>query len=222
MDSQYIIHTVGLGDTIQSIADLYGVEWSQLVIVNGLEYPYIDDDVVLNENINSDGVAKVGSKLVIPSSELKIPNKTNNSSAEIENYALGSDLDLFSLEETSNHVVNLEVQGQLTDDNKGDLKLVQGIANLRQQLIIRLGTTKGALLLHPEFGSHISEYIGAKSTVELLVKIKLEVQECLLGDFRVQDVTDVTVLSQDGKIYVDCIVHPIAPYSTFKLTHLYS
>ena len=42
--SQYVVHTVGAGDTIQAIGDLYGVDWTELVVVNGLEYPYIDDD----------------------------------------------------------------------------------------------------------------------------------------------------------------------------------
>ena len=54
--SQYIVHTVGAGDTIQAIGDLYGVDWTELVIVNGLEYPYIDDDLFLNEHEDMDGV----------------------------------------------------------------------------------------------------------------------------------------------------------------------
>lgn len=223
MASQYVIHTVGAGDTIQAIGLLYGVDWTELVTINGLEYPYIDDDLYINENESLDGVAKIGSKLVIPTAGINIPNKTNNSSEEIEKYAFGSDLDLFSLEETETHVVNLEVEGQLTDDTKGDIKLSEGIANLRQQLILRLGTPKGALLLHPEFGSKIYRYIGKRITVELLTKIKLEVQECLLGDFRVLGVSNITVVGKNRGIYVECFVHPIEPYSTpFRLSQTFT
>ena len=222
MASQYIVHTVGAGDTIQAIGLLYGVDWTELVEINGLEYPYIDDDLYINENEKLDGVAKIGSKLVIPTPGINIPNKTNNSSVEVEKYAFGCDLDLFSLEETQNHTINLEVEGQLTDDNKGDIKLSEGIANLRQQLIIRLGTPKGSLLLHPEFGSNILNYVGARTTVELLNKIRLEVQECLLGDFRVLGVSNITAIGKNKGIYIECFVHPTEPYSSpFRLSHYY-
>lgn len=220
MASQYTMHTVGAGDTIQSIGLLYGVDWTELVTINGLEYPYIDDDLYINENKDIDGVAKIGSKLVIPTAGINIPNKTNNSSKEIEKYAFGCDLDLFSLETSESAVVNLEIEGELTNDNKGDIKLSEGIVNLRQQLVIRLGTPKGALLLHPEFGSHIHEYIGKRITVELLTKMKLEVQECLLGDFRVLGVSDITVIGKNSGVYVECFVQPIEPYSVpFRLSH---
>lgn len=222
MASQYIVHTVGAGDTVQSIGLLYGVDWTELVSINGLEYPYIDDSIELNEYENIDSVAKIGSKLVIPTTGLNIPQKTNNSSEEVEKYAFGCDLDLFSMEESENHVVNLEVEGQLTDDTKGDIKLSEGIENLRQQLIIRLGTPKGALLLHPDFGTHLLDYIGKRTTVELLTKIQLEIQESLLGDFRVLGVSDISVIFKDHGVFVDCIVHPIEPYSVFKLSHVFT
>lgn len=222
MPSQYIVHTVGAGDTIQSIGLLYGVDWTELVTINGLEYPYIDDDIELNEYENIDSVAKIGSQLVIPTPGINIPIKTNNSTQEIEKYAFGCDLDLFSEEQSENNVINLEVQGQLTDDQHGDIKLAEGIENLRQQLIIRLGTPKGALLLHPEFGSNILDYVGKKTTVELLIKVKLEVQECLLGDFRVTEVENIQVVFRDHGLFVDCIIHPIKPYSVFRLNHVFS
>ena len=223
MASQFIMHTVGVGDTIQSIGQLYDVDWTELVVINGLEYPYIDDDLYINEHEELDGVAKVGSKLVIPTPGINIPNKTNNSAKEIEKYAYGCDLDIFSTELGEHKVANLEIQGELTDDTKGDIKLSEGINNLRQQLIIRLGTPKGALLLHPEFGSNIHKYIGKRITVELLTKVKLEVQECILGDFRVLGVSDVTAIGKNTGIYVECFVHPVEPYtSSFRLSHTFT
>lgn len=220
MASQYIVHTVGVGDTIQSIGLLYDVDWTELAIVNGLEYPYIDDSIELNEYANVDTVAKVGSKLVIPTKGLNIPKKTNNIADEIEKYAFGCDLDLFSFD--TSKVVNLEIEGQLTDDGRGDIKLSEGMENLRQQLIIRLGTPKGSLLLHPDFGTHILDYIGKRVTKELLIKIKLEVQECLMGDFRVLGVDDVEVVFRDHGVFVECVVQPIEPYSVFKLSYVFS
>lgn len=220
--SQYIMHTVGMGDTIQSIGDLYNVDWTELVVVNGLEYPYIDDDLIINENIDLDGVAKIGSKLLIPTAGISVPIKTNNSAEEIEKYAFGCDLDLYSLEETENHVINLESEGQLTDNTNGDIKLVEGLVNLRQQLITRMGTPKGTLLLHPSFGSNIDKYIGKRTSTEVLIDISLEIQECLLGDFRVNGVSDITCIFQDRKIYVECVIHPIEPYSSFRISHTFN
>ena len=220
--SQYIIHTVGMGDTIQSIGLSYGVRWEEIVQVNGLEYPYIDDNLYINEYNEVDSVAKVGSKLVIPTPGIKIPVKSNNSSKEMEEYIFGVDLDLFSSFLESSSVMRLEIEGELSHNQKGDLKLSSGIDNLRQQLIIKLGTPKGSLLLHPEFGSRINDFVGKKITIETLTKVKLEVQECLLGDFRVSGISDLSVIGKDGGIFVECIIHPIESYpSAFRLSHLF-
>ena len=95
MAEQYTMHTVTEGDTIQSIGLLYGVDWTKLVTVNGLEYPYINCNVTEDEYTEKDTVANIGSKLVIPFDGIQVPNKTNNSSKEIEKYNFGCDLDLF-------------------------------------------------------------------------------------------------------------------------------
>lgn len=220
--SRYIVHTVGAGDTIQSIGALYGVDWTELVTVNGLEYPFIDDDIIDNEHELIDSVAKIGSKLVIPTPGLNIPIKTNNSADEVEKYAFGCDLDLYSLSETENHIINVETDRQLSDNGKGDVRLAEGINNLRQQLTTRLGTYKGTLLLHPEYGSKLMDYIGKRTTVEVLTEVSLEVQECLMEDFRVQGVSEVNCSFQEHGIYVSCIIIPIPPYSPFKLSDTFT
>lgn len=222
MSSQYLTHIVGIGDTIQSIGHMYNVDWTELVAVNGLEYPYIDDDLYLNEHQDIDKVAKVGSVLVVPTNGLKIPVKTNNSSEELENYALGCDLDLFTLDVSEKGIINLEVEGQLSSDEKGDLKIAKGIDNLRQQLTIRLGTPKGTLLLHPEFGSNLLSFIGKKVTEELLTEVGLEVEECMLSDFRVQEVSNLQVIFKEHGIHVECCISPISPYPSFQFGHTFT
>lgn len=222
MASQYIVHTVGVGDTIQAIAMMYGCDWTELVTINGLEYPYIDDVIGVSEYADNDAVAKVGSKLVIPTTGINIPQKTNNSSAEVEKYAFGCDLDLYSWDNGETASNNLETEGELSSDGKGDVLLSEGLNNLRQQLTTRLGTPKGALLLHPEFGTNLLDYIGRRTTVELLTKIQLEIRECLLSDFRVKDVGDINVAFHDHAIFVDCIIYPIEPYSVFRLSQQFT
>lgn len=217
--SNYKVHIVGDGDTIQSIGDLYSVDWTEIVTINGLDYPYIDTTLFINEYEKVDSVAKIGSKLVIPTTDLVIPIKTNNSSQEIENYAFGCDLDIFSTEETDYGVINLEVEGELIDNYKGDIKLVEGLKNLRQQLIIRLGTPVGALLLHPEFGSKLLDYIGKTINEQVLKEVHLEIQECLLKDFRVKGVSDIKSIFKNRSVLVTCKIHPIEPYKVFELNH---
>lgn len=217
MATSFNVHTVSQGDTIQVLGTIYNVDWTQIVEVNGLEYPYIDTDIT-TDNQDKDGVAKLGSKLLIPSSGMNVPNKTNNSSQELERYSLGSDLDILLY--SSSKVINIEDSGQLSDSH-ADVKLAEGLANLRQQLTTKLGTQKGSLLLHPNFGSNLLKFIGQRVTPELLTKIKLEVQECLLEDFRVEEVTDIKVVFKNHGVYVDCMIKPIPPYSAFSYSQAF-
>lgn len=219
---KYAIHTVGSGDTIQSIGEMYNADWTEIVNINGLEYPYICDDEEDDYYQYMDTVAKLGTNLLIPSDGISFPIKTNDFSDEVERYAFGTDLDLYTNSETINKVVDLESEGELISNGLGDIKLSEGILNLRQQLITRLGTPKGALLLHPSYGSNILNYIGKRINTDVLTDIKLEIQECLLGDFRVDGVGEINVTFADNSVHVECEIKPIEPYSsTFTLSNTY-
>lgn len=217
MSSQYITHIIAEGDTIQSIGVLYNVDWTEIATINGLEYPYVNSQIDAQKD-NSD-VAVIGETLVIPSQGVVIPHRTGNSVDELESYTFGGDLCLFSQKTT----LNLEDQEkELCDNSEGDLLLVEGLNNLHQQLLIRLGTPKGTLVLHPEFGSNLTSYIGRKVTSELLTEISLEVQECILSDFRVKEISNLDVEFKDGGIHIEATIIPISPYSSFKLTYTYT
>lgn len=219
--AQYRMHTVTPGDTIQYLGDLYSVDWREIVTINGLKYPYIDTDIVDNEFAFVDTVAKIGNKLLIPNTSAVLPLKSNNTAGEVEKYAFGCDLDLYEEKISSHGVLNLETEGNLSDAENGDVLTVEGIENLRQQISTRLGTPKGTLLLHPEWGSNLLSYIGRRMTPELLTEVSLEIQECVLSDFRVQQVSDITVQFADRRVLVECIIYPIEPYSSmpFQFSH---
>ena len=229
MKSRYVTHVVTVDDNIQSIGAKYGVDWTKLAIINGLEYPYIDSQVNSTLYADNDEVAKVGDRLVIPTQGLHIPQKTNNSTQELENYAFGCDLDIFSSTVMDNNVTNLDSMGELTAGSDGDILFSEGTFNLRQQLMVRLGTPKGSLVAHPEFGSELYKHIGSVLTIERLIKIKLCIQECILGDFRVMGVSDMRAVFRQAPgatagstltakgLFIDFIVHPIEPYSVFRI-----
>lgn len=237
MKLKYLTHTVALGETIQIIGQMYGVDWTKIAIINGLEYPYIDANLQ-SEFEDNDEIAKIGSRLVIPTRGIHIPDKTNNSSEELEKYTFGSDIDLFSTSTNNNGVTNVESLGELNaDETTGDILICDGLANLRQQLIIRLGTPKGSLMMHPEWGCDLLNHIGGTMTIERLIKIKLAVQECVLGDFRVLGISDMRAefknatglqgangitYSKGRAVFIDFIVHPIEPYSVFRLAKTFS
>lgn len=231
--SRYNTYTVQPGDTIQAIGKLFNSDWTKIAVVNGLAYPFIDSELGSTNYEGNDMIAKVGTRLVIPSRNLHIPRKTNNSSKELEALTFGSDLDLYKDSLDPHNVANLESLGQLNaDDTTKDILICSGIKNLRQQLIIRLGTPRGSLLMHPEWGCNVTKYIGTKSNMENLIKIKLEVQESVLGDFRVMGISDMRAvwkysdvrdgtngrsLAPNRGVFIDFIVHPIEPYDVFRL-----
>ena len=216
-NSGYITHVVQVGDSLQKIASVYGVsDWKDLVYINNLEYPYIYDTLDASATQSTRGVLKVGDKILIPSDEYSTP--ANNIRIDnIEKQAYGCDLDIYPFDSGNEQVKNLESKGELSDNN-GDLKLSQGIRNLRQRILIRLSVAKGSMILHPNFGSDIDKYVGLKSTPQNLIKLQLAVQECILSDELVKRVQDLTVEVSNGILSVDCKIIPVPPYSPFKFT----
>lgn len=215
----YKIHIVGPGDTIQAIGDLYGVPWTQICTINGLSYPFINTEPESGDNSIPADVATVGRQLVIPTGDMIFPVRIDDAKLDVVQYILGADLDIYSCMESEHHVIQIGNTGELLDDGHGDLLLASGLRNLRQQLVTRLGTPKGTLLLHPEYGSDILQYIGRPLTPELLVEQKLCVQECLLTDFRVEGISDLTVEKPQGMpgTLIHCLVHAIDPFGVFRL-----
>lgn len=213
----YRIHTVGPGDTIQAIGDVYGVDWTHIVMVNGLVYPYINTEPESGDNHVPEGVAGIGRALLVPTGSLLFPVRTNDGVLDVEQYILGADLDIYSCMETEHGVVRLGDAGELLDDMQGDLLIASGIRNLRQQLVTRLGMPKGTLLLHPEYGSDLLRYIGKPITPELLIDVKLCVQECILADRRVEGLSELSVRSEGTTLIVDCVIHAIEPFGNFRL-----
>lgn len=213
----YKIHVVGPGDTIQAIGDVYGVDWTQIAMVNGLVYPYINTEPESGDNYIPEGVATIGRSLMIPEGRLIFPVRVNDGVMDVERYILGADLDIYSYVESDHNVIRIGETGELLDNMKGDLLLAEGVRNLRQQLVTRLGVPKGTLLLHPEYGSDILQYIGKPITPELLINVKLCIQECLLRDSRVEGLTGLKASSDGTKIHAQCIVHAVEPFGSFRL-----
>ena len=221
-DTGYQIHTVGPGDTIQAIGDTYGVNWVDIVTVNGLAYPYIDTEPESGDHHVAEGAAVIGRTLLIPTGSLMFPVRSRGDVLDVEKYALGSDLDIYGYVESDAKVIPVGEDGEVDDDLHGDLYLAEGMRNLRQQLVTRLGTPKGTLLLHPEYGSDLLSFIGKKMTREHLIAVKLCVQECILTDARVKAISGLSVWTERTSLFIDLIVHAIDPFGEFRLKAKFS
>lgn len=122
---------------------------------------------------------------------------------------LGTDLDLgFVADEDARVFVGpyamVDLQASVRDDvlpRTRDLRLVHGLANLVQSLIVRLKTERGELegLAHPDYGSRHHRLIGEPNTEGNRNLIKLYVLECLRQERRLESIRQVIVTPGTGR-----------------------
>lgn len=198
-------YMIRYNDTMQAISQRYfGTTdyWIDLVEHNNLRYPYIVDSS--EEKLKDlEHLVTTGDTIIIPHEEyltdvtIKEINK-NDRDLMIE-MALGSDLDVISRsKDIQTHGTSDEILS-FSGDNKGDILTIKGIENMKQQLITKLLTPKGSLMLHPDYGSNLHELFG-KNIPETGLLIEIEVHKTLLTDTRVKEVhTDSWMI--EGNIY---------------------
>ena len=89
--------------------------------------------------------------------------------------------------------------GFVTSD--GDIGLVSELDNavqaIRNRLLTRLGTYP---TIDDEYGSEIHEVLGEKLTSETISELEVHIEDCMLNEPRVYEVTslEVTVLNKDA------------------------
>ena len=96
----------------------------------------------------------------------------------------------------------LVVAQDLVPAASGDANVCHGLACLVQDLVHRLGTPRGDLPLHPEYGFDIARFLHLDTSPVHVLDFEQSVQEEVENDPRVQPGTaSVSVLSSDR----DCI-----------------
>lgn len=192
----YLKHTVVSGDEIKNLAQYYlgdASQWIKIAILNRLSYPFIVDGIRPEGNI--DPVKYIGEKIIIPISSDDDQADLNANGYNLYPFevrqeydkVLGTDFDLFSTEGKNIDLTGTQ-QGELSVNHTGDIKVVSGIANLKQAIIIKFCTPYGSLTHHPDYGTHIGEYIGKPDTVETLQNMQDECTRTVLTDGRIQQV----------------------------------
>lgn len=178
-DSLHLISQRELGDTNR---------WVEIADLNELQYPFITDI-----NISVDNTVK-------PGDIIKLPEEVQIDTPVMEEELNDSDLllqyDKFSLSFSNN--------GELVEDGYGDLKTINGLSCLMQDLVNRLVTPRGTLPYHPEYGSDINSIVGNKMDKDWIDKAKLEVMSTFAYDDRVVEVKDVLVSAKESTISISC------------------
>ena len=195
--ARYKRHIVRYGETMQSIAALEMddvMQWITIVKYNQLEYPYIvesDSDKIAN----IEHLVTIGDSIIIPEeaslTQADLDEMTIQDKDEISKLALGQDLSMVDFPNFFDSKGTQDSILQLDGDNKGDIKTVYGAENVRQSIIAHLLTPKGALILHPEYGSNLHE-LFVKGNVSNTQIIDDEISRTILTDGRISSVKKIS------------------------------
>lgn len=203
---RYKKHEVRYNDTMQSISQRYYSTpeyWIDLVEHNNLKYPYIVDEAE-DKLKDPEHLVTTGDEIVIPQesylSDYSIKEINKNDKDRLVDMALGSDLNITSDSKYFNKYGTSDEIMAFSENVHGDLDTVRGVENMKQQLINKLMTPKGSLLLHPEYGSNIHE-LFQKSIPETGLLIELEITRTLLTDSRVKSVQTISWRIEENKFY---------------------
>lgn len=170
------------GDDLQAVAHRElgdANRWPELVWINNLVHPYITDD----ERLAGPGVLLSGSLIMVPS-----PRGIRTDDAE-RGQVFQRDA--------------VMVNRRLVVDESGDLSVVAGVDNLRQQLSHRIITPRGQARRHPEYGCMVWRIMG-KVNGSLSGMLGAEyVKATLAADYRVAEVVSATaeVVGDDVRIH---------------------
>lgn len=195
-------------------------KWRTLVNLNNLEYPYLVDSPQQKLN-NPEHLVTHGDLLLLPNDANVAEQADKNKIIESNtpHYAphyydttLGMDLNL-----NVGTDVPLSDRVGILEPHGGDLKRVTGLENLKQSLILRILTRKGTLLMHPNYGSWLTDMLGKPMNNHMLQDVAWELQRTITSDTRVQACVVTKARLSYDEIFLDAEVTPIGYDKAFDL-----
>lgn len=174
------------GDDLQAVAarELGDANrWPELVWLNELTHPYITTDPQL-----------VGPTVILAGALLKVPAPTG----------------LFTDDAERGQVYERDCalrSRQLVADASGDIAVLAGAENLRQQLQHRIDTPRGQARRHPEYGCLVSRLKGRVNGPTAGLLASEYVKAALQADYRVSRVefSEADVLGDTIKVTAKAI-----------------
>ncbi len=188
LDGYRLIDTQ-IGDTLQDIAARElndATQWSGLISINRLIYPYIMDDPALVKP----GVILTGSQLFVPAPVPAIESTVDPAEVFLIDAALDGD-------------------GLLQPGPDGDLALVSGTDNFKQAIQGRIDTYQGVLKFHLDYGSLIRQLQGAVTGPNSELLAAKYAESAVLPDPRVQDVQSTEVTVTGDRTDVLMVINPV-------------
>ena len=185
---------------------------------NGLTYPYLSSTPSYGKGLSK--MLTAGDFILLPfekeimSGDINTRVNINKMSGNINEEMLGRDLDIIK----STHATTGVSEFNLSIDPYGDLAIVGGKENILQAIDIKLNTERGELTPHPGFG--IVPLMGHKGTNNITFNLYLSLNDTMLSDGRVKELTDTRVRITADTVYVSTKVNIIGslPYVPLKFS----
>lgn len=177
------------GDTLQKIAarELGDARlWAELVWINGLLPPYLTSDSLQA----SDTVLLLGSLIRIPAPAGVWVDEIERGEVYGKDCKLSKKL--------------------LSVDDTGDISIVSGVKNLRQQLEHRIVTPLGQARYHPDYGCKVWRLLGTVQGPTAALMGASYVKTSLLSDYRVKHVSSARAEIEGGAVRVSAKAEVVA------------
>lgn len=99
--------------------------------------------------------------------------------------------------------VDIKIEnGDLVINSSGDFDYVDGLDCVSQAITNKLYTEKGELLYNDIYGLAMSKFIGLKNTPKQQEYMKLQIQECLRQDPRIETIDYIRLFPRNDNPYV--------------------
>ena len=175
---------VSAGDTPQSIAAKHldsSSDWTDLVKVNGLVYPYFD----FSGPGGRPGAEYAGMAVLGAADSIKLPLPASSGVAALSSDPIGTDY---------------------ADVPAGPGALLGGIENLQAALVRRLVTPVGRIPWQPDYGSNLDAFVGSTQELRSIIGARREVIRVLKSDPRVTSIESVEVSVSGAAVSVEVMV----------------
>jgi hypothetical protein len=212
---------ISSGDTLTSLAAKHMGNarlWQYIAIINGLTYPFSSDIASRDLSKKSDehpfnSSLGIGDFILIPSNNTPIQDYIGTSilgtflTEPLEHHLFGTN---FALDPIYNKLndTNIYTNNRIRYDipinkEKGsmDVKLVRGLPNLVQAIILRVIVEKGSAILYKKFG--LNRIVSLGFTPSDLENAKYRIREAILSDARIDSIEQLTLVQEEDGLKCD-------------------
>jgi hypothetical protein len=178
-----------------------------IAAINGLDYPFVSGTPGYQTGNNS--FVSAGDVLYIPypkeitSGDINTKINIAKTSGNLNEQILGRDIRLSK----TTHATTGVAEFNLAINPNGDLAVITGRDNIMQAIDIKLNTERGELSAHPQFG--IVPVVGHKGTNNLTFNLYLSLNDTMLSDGRIKELTDTFVSVSGGTATVKTRVNVV-------------